>query len=414
MVEKVELLDLISLLQTKGIKPSDIEGVNFEDILSILFEDLIPSEEVQDTKQERTPKDSPPILTVQNVDVTRLLIQQLPKDTQGGIEEITKRESLEGYREEGQVDLNKVSKGALTLKTSDVEVLEVTEGEEGSEDFWGVQPKEHRVSKHQTPESNRSVLQEGRKVTEKMKNQKVPVKNIGTPQNAEILEIPKEELRRNPQLRTDSPQSSELAPRREESKHEKLTESSNRLPQQGGKELKTEQISLPVKDEVVKEHPKNDTGRREEGYDTRKETFSPMNFSERREEQGVEEVEVLRKETQLPNQSVRQEVRQVNVRFEGAHIKFLFNRDKLNVDVRIQEQIERSLSYLDVQKLTRSLNTIGVSLEILRINGTELPVRDPKVSRREEKERFNIKFNDGSSEKTSHSSADSLDLNLLL
>ncbi len=126
------------------------------------------------------------------------------------------------------------------------------------------------------------------------------------------------------------------------------------------------------------------------------------------------EIQTLRTERrEIPTQPQRQDVKQINLRIEDAFLRFRFQSEALSVDIRIKEMIERNLSYLDVQRLSKSLQSLGLSLEGLKINGTELYPRGSKFGRREER-RFNIEEDAVSDKKAPDSSADSPGLNLLL
>ncbi|EDP76461.1 hypothetical protein [Hydrogenivirga sp. 128-5-R1-1] len=106
------------------------------------------------------------------------------------------------------------------------------------------------------------------------------------------------------------------------------------------------------------------------------------------------------------------EVKHINVRFEDAHLKFKFQSESLNVDIRINQDIQRHLSYLDVQRLSRNLESLGISLESLKVNGSELTGKGSRGGKRSE--RVNIKEEDGVDKKVLRSSSDSPNLNLLL
>lgn len=108
----------------------------------------------------------------------------------------------------------------------------------------------------------------------------------------------------------------------------------------------------------------------------------------------------------------RGEVKHINVRLEDAQLKFRFQNEFLNVDIKTGQDIQRHLSYLDVQRLSRNLESLGISLESLKINGSEITVKSSRNGKKNE--RFNIREEDGANEKVLHSSPDSPDLNLLL
>jgi len=110
----------------------------------------------------------------------------------------------------------------------------------------------------------------------------------------------------------------------------------------------------------------------------------------------------------------RQEVRRIDLRFESAHLRFLLQNENLSVEVSLRERIESHLTYMDAQRLYRNLQTLGVNLEVLRINGVELLPRSWKVGRREDRERGNIGEDGNLYPKADRGAPDSADLDLLL
>ncbi len=161
-------------------------------------------------------------------------------------------------------------------------------------------------------------------------------------------------------------------------------------------------------------HPKRETTgevkhslERRDTHQERQGIFS-QSVGEPKEEVKEEVHHTLRRDIPLQN---RGEVRSVNVRFEDTHLRFRFQSENLNVEIKLREDIQRQIGYLDVQRLSRSLESLGLSLEGLRINGVELISRS---QRHKEKERFNIRERDGAGEKASDSLSDSSDIKLLL
>jgi len=113
------------------------------------------------------------------------------------------------------------------------------------------------------------------------------------------------------------------------------------------------------------------------------------------------------------SQNYRQEVRQISLRIDDALLRFRFQNEFLSVDIRAKEMIEKNLSYLDVQRLSRSLQSLGLSLEGFRVNGTELYAKTSRYGKREER-RFNIEEDAGSIKEALSGPPDSSGLNLLL
>ncbi len=110
----------------------------------------------------------------------------------------------------------------------------------------------------------------------------------------------------------------------------------------------------------------------------------------------------------------KREVKRLDLRFESAHMRFIFQKDNMSVNVKLKESWEFPVSYLEVKRLYKTLQDLGINLEALRINGNDLIVKTVKTIRREEKDRGNIREDELSSEKTSRSSADSSSFNLFL
>ncbi len=123
--------------------------------------------------------------------------------------------------------------------------------------------------------------------------------------------------------------------------------------------------------------------------------------------------EVLTRQRDIPqNRSV--EVRQLSVKIEEMSLKFRLQGNNLSVEIRTPQEIQNYMSFLEIYRLSRSLQSIGVALDSLRVNGTDLVPKGSRFPRREERERFNIRGDEGTSEKVSRSPDHSSDLSLLL
>ena len=110
----------------------------------------------------------------------------------------------------------------------------------------------------------------------------------------------------------------------------------------------------------------------------------------------------------------KQEVRRIDLRFESAHLRFMLQNENLSVEVSLKERIESHLTYMDAQRLYRNLQTLGVNLEVLRVNGVDLLSRSWKAGRREDRERGNIGEDGNPYPKADRGAPDSADFNLLL
>ncbi len=110
----------------------------------------------------------------------------------------------------------------------------------------------------------------------------------------------------------------------------------------------------------------------------------------------------------------RQEIRHLQVRFDDTQMRFRLQNTHLQVDIKLKEEIRNALTYMDIQRLSKSLESLGLSLESFKLNGIELAGRNNRNIKRDEKERFNIRSKDEAPEKVSDSSLGGFNLNLLL
>ncbi|WP_457600025.1 hypothetical protein [Hydrogenivirga sp.] len=150
----------------------------------------------------------------------------------------------------------------------------------------------------------------------------------------------------------------------------------------------------------------------ENGSEVRRDSTAVFhNVGEQARSEEQETAQVYRRE-QPQSPPSRAETRQVTIRFEDTHLRFRFHNDSMNVEIRTAQDIQKQLSYLDVQRLSRNIESLGISLESLKVNGSELTGKGSRSGRRSE--RFNIREEDGADKKVLHSSSDSPDINLLL
>jgi hypothetical protein len=105
------------------------------------------------------------------------------------------------------------------------------------------------------------------------------------------------------------------------------------------------------------------------------------------------------------------EVKQISLRIEEASLRFKLQGNTLTVEVRSAQDLQNQITFMESYRLVRSLQSIGVALESLRVNGVEVV---PKFLRFPRRERFNIGENEGPSEEVSRSPADISDISLLL
>ncbi len=179
--------------------------------------------------------------------------------------------------------------------------------------------------------------------------------------------------------------------------------------QRSGTEIRDVRIEIPLT-ERSDQRTVRDTR-----YTTEEPLFrkEPYHFNPSRDESTEIESQPLERR-ELPTAPQRQEVRRIDLRLESAHMRFRFQNENLSVEINIRERIENHITYMDAQRLYRNLQALGVNLEILRINGTDLSPKGWKVSRREERERGNIGEDGDPRPKAAGSAPDSADLNLLL
>ncbi|RLJ71465.1 hypothetical protein BCF55_1767 [Hydrogenivirga caldilitoris] len=145
--------------------------------------------------------------------------------------------------------------------------------------------------------------------------------------------------------------------------------------------------------------------------DTRRENPSYFQSVGERYHTEEETLQVYRKDNAQPAQH-RPEIKHINLRFEDASFRFRFHNESINVEIRVSQDIHKQLSYLDVQRLSRNIESLGMSLEGLKVNGNELFFKSSRNGKRAE--RFNIKEEDGTGKEVLYSSSDSSDFSLLL
>ncbi len=91
---------------------------------------------------------------------------------------------------------------------------------------------------------------------------------------------------------------------------------------------------------------------------------------------------------EIPFTGKGREVKSINIKLEDTQFRFRIYTEtlSLNVDVKTKEAIQNYFSYLDVQRLIKSLQSMGINLEGFRINGTELGSKGFKHGRRDERD----------------------------
>jgi len=130
-------------------------------------------------------------------------------------------------------------------------------------------------------------------------------------------------------------------------------------------------------------------------------------------EAGGKEIRSVEQRESVPL-APRSEIKRVELKLESAHMRFLLQKENLQVEIMMRERIENHLSYMDAQRLYRNLQTLGVNLEVFRINGVDLSPRPPKTGRRDDRGRDNIGVNGDPDQKASNSPRNSADLSLFL
>ncbi len=143
-------------------------------------------------------------------------------------------------------------------------------------------------------------------------------------------------------------------------------------------------------------------------------TTGTENIGQEQRTEHIEEISVEELRARDQSHYQRQEVKYLRVRFEDAHLRFKLQQSYLQVEINLKEELQNAFTYMDLHRLAKSLETLGLSLEGLKVNGMELVGRNNRNAKREDKDRFNIKDRDETVEKTGYSPSYSTNFNLLL
>ncbi len=106
--------------------------------------------------------------------------------------------------------------------------------------------------------------------------------------------------------------------------------------------------------------------------------------SVRFKEEGPQRVERLEK----PQIQYIREVKNLSLRFEEGSIRMVLTGDRLRLFINLREDLYAQPSTIEVQKLLQSLQSIGLNLEVLRLNGNNLYSSEQRHgSKKENKEK---------------------------
>lgn len=106
--------------------------------------------------------------------------------------------------------------------------------------------------------------------------------------------------------------------------------------------------------------------------------------SVRFKEEGLQRVERLEK----PQIQYVREVKNLSLRFEEGSIRMVLTGDRLRLFINLKEDLYAQPSTIEVQKLLQSLQSIGLNLEVLRLNGNNLYSSEQRHgSKKENKEK---------------------------
>jgi len=91
-----------------------------------------------------------------------------------------------------------------------------------------------------------------------------------------------------------------------------------------------------------------------------------------------------------PQPTYFHEPKHVNLHLEEGSVKFTLFGDRLKVFINLKEDFYRQPTALDVQRLVQSLQNLGLDLELLRFNGSNLYSSDNRQgSKRDTREKLN-------------------------
>ncbi len=452
MLDKLQFVDLISLFENLEIKV-DGTDVDFQDVLFSIVQQLSEGNQEEETKTDikefRKGEQNISLLALlSSSELSKLIGIVEPKDAQIDIEQTEKpavinEKEVQGETEkEGSVELRKdVPVSALVSGTKDengkgenVPFQQIArlyaQGKPKSNDLLHHVDVENQLRDGKTGIISADILHKQKKYQNKI-NETTPknhepliresVKETDIRSAVSILLKPSapahEEKETTMQIITrKSEENSEFVQEQSEY-HEKQSSTdykSAKVKSFNNSNLKISTISEPRPIHKTKVE-KPETEINNNSFNTRHESiFVSQNMNEADRIEKRELQEVIRRETIHHVLDNRSEIKHINLRFDDAYLRFKFRNENMSVDIRLREQVESYLTYLDVQRLHRNLQAIGVNLDSIRINGLEFSQRSSKSSRKDSRERINIKEDADNNKKASYSPADSVDINLLL
>ncbi len=84
---------------------------------------------------------------------------------------------------------------------------------------------------------------------------------------------------------------------------------------------------------------------------------------------------------------INYEPKQISIKLDEAFLRLNLFGDRLRLSVNIKEEIYRPPTEFEVQRLVQSLQDLGFSLEVLKLNGSMLYHSDQRQNKREDRER---------------------------
>ncbi|RME10420.1 MAG: hypothetical protein D6804_04485, partial [Aquificota bacterium] len=114
----------------------------------------------------------------------------------------------------------------------------------------------------------------------------------------------------------------------------------------------------------------------------------------------VQQIERVEKPQPQPSY----EPKHINIRLEEGSVRFMLSGDRLRLFMNLSEDLYRQPTTFEVHRLVQSLQSLGLNLEVLKLNGNSLYSSDHRQgAKRESREKSHMFFVSEPSENTAKS-----------